>query len=104
MTEVAYILIVLELWLTLIGYYSIYVVLYDVDCDKINPLKKRRTHSSSDKSPLASPGIKPALTERQQLALVMQMTTPHKQDVGQGANTTPGSSGRSKLHRRNERG
>ncbi|XP_065913636.1 uncharacterized protein [Dysidea avara] len=76
----------------------------DGDGDKANPLKKRRKHSSSDKSPLASPSIKPALTERQQLAIVMQMTTPHKQEMGQGANTTPGSSGRSKLHRRNERG
>jgi len=49
--------------------------------------------------------MKPALTERQQLALVMQMTTPQKQEGGRiEANVTPGSSGKAKFHRRNERG
>lgn len=75
------------------------------DGDKAGATKKRRKHSSSDKSPLASPGMKPALTERQQLAIVMQMTTPQKQEAGRAeVMSTPGSSGKGKLHRRNERG
>jgi len=49
--------------------------------------------------------MKPALTERQQLAIVMQMTTPQKQE-GSRIETiaTPGSSGKGRTHRRNERG
>ena len=79
--------------------------MFYVDGDKGGAAKKRRKHSSSDKSPLASPGMKPALTERQQLALVMQMTTPQRQEGGRvEAVITPGSSGKGKLHRRNERG
>ena len=79
--------------------------IFYADGDKAGASKKRRKHSSSDKSPLASPGMKPALTERQQLAIVMQMTTPQKQDGSRvEGTTTPGSSGKGKLHRRNERG
>lgn len=49
--------------------------------------------------------MKPALTERQQLAIVMQMTTPQKPEGGRvEAITTPGSSSKGRLHRRNERG
>ena len=76
-----------------------------IDGDKTGANKKRRKHSSSDKSPLASPGMKPALTERQQLAIVMQMTTPQKPEGGRAETiTTPGSSGKGRLYRRNERG
>ena len=85
--------------------YIIYNIIFCIDGDKAGANKKRRKHSSSDKSPLASPGIKPALTERQQLALVMQMTTPQKPEGSRvEAMTTPGSSGKGRLHRRNERG
>lgn len=81
------------------------ILLFCADGDKAGATKKRRKHSSSDKSPLASPGMKPALTERQQLAIVMQMTTPQKQEAGRAEiMSTPGSSGKGKLHRRNERG
>lgn len=41
---------------------------------------KRRRKSASGR--VGSPLLKPALTERQQMALIMQMTDPQKQGAG----------------------
>lgn len=57
----------------------------DTDAEKPGPAKRRRKSTSAGGIPLSrvgSPGslLKPALTERQQMALLMQMTDPQKQE------------------------
>ena len=56
--------------------------------EKPSPAKRRRKSTSAGGIPLSrvgSPGslLKPALTERQQMALLMQMTDPQKQEQQQ---------------------
>ena len=66
----------------------------DTDAEKPGPAKRRRKSTSAGGIPLSrvgSPGslLKPALTERQQMALLMQMTDPQKQEQ----QTPPGRGG-----------
>ena len=69
----------------LIGGYFLPSLLPDTDAEKPGSAKRRRkSTSASGSTPLSrvrSPGslLKPALTERQQMALLLQMTDPQKQ-------------------------
>ena len=69
----------------LVGGYFLPSLLPDTDAEKPGSAKRRRkSTSASGGTPLSrvrSPGslLKPALTERQQMALLLQMTDPQKQ-------------------------
>lgn len=55
------------------------------DSDSVVSVKKRRKSASStprDQNRMGSPLLKPPLTERQQMALIMQMTDPQKHGAG----------------------